>query len=55
MKFDKPLSVNSAGEHGPIRYYVEKYEPEKLVQFRFMGPKGFDGHHGYEFIETAPG
>ncbi len=44
MKFDKPLSVNAAGGHGPIRYYVEKYEPGKLVQFHFTGPKGFDGH-----------
>lgn len=55
MKFDKPLSVNAAGGHGPIRYYVEKYEPGKLVQFHFTGPKGFDGHHGYEIIEKGNG
>ena len=51
MKFDKPLSVNATGGHGPIRYYVKKYEPGKLVQFHFTGPSGFDGYHGYEVIE----
>ena len=51
MKFDKPLSIKAAGGHGPIRYYVEKYEPGKIVEFHFTGPNGFDGFHGYEVIE----
>ncbi len=51
MKFDKPLSIDAAGGHGPIRYYVKKYEPGKLVQFNFTGPNGFNGFHGYEVIE----
>ena len=55
MKFNKPLSVNAAGGHGPIRYYVEKYESGKLVQFYFTAPKGFDGHHAYEIIEKGNG
>ena len=55
MKFDKPLSVNAAGGHGPIRYYVEKYEPGKLVQFHFTGPNGFNGYHGYDVIEKENG
>jgi len=55
MKFDKPLAVGAAGGHGPIRYNVEKYEPGKLVQFRFTGPSGFDGFHGYEILENEDG
>ena len=55
MKFDKPLAVDAAGGHGPIRYRVEKYEPGKLVQFRFTGPSGFDGFHGYEILEKEDG
>ena len=55
MKFDKPLAVGAAGGHGPIRYRVEKYEAGKLVRFRFTGPNGFDGYHGYEVIEMENG
>jgi hypothetical protein len=55
MKFDKPLSVNATGGHGPIRYYVEKYEPGKLVKFHLTRPNGFDGYHGYEVIEKENG
>jgi len=51
MKFDKPLSVSANGGHGPIRYFVEEYSPGKHVKFRFTGPSGFDGYHGYEVIE----
>ena len=51
MKFDKPLSVSANGGHGPIRYFVEEYVPAKRVVFRFTGPKGFDGYHGYEVVE----
>jgi len=51
MKFDKPLSVSANGGHGPIRYFVEEYEPGKRVVFRFTGPNGFDGCHGYDVFE----
>ena len=51
MKFDKSLSVSARGGHGPIRYFVEEYAPGKRVVFRFTGPRGFDGFHGYDVIE----
>ena len=51
MKFDKPLSLSAKGGHGPIRYFVEEYVPGKRVVFRFMGPSGFDGYHGYDVFE----
>ena len=51
MTLDRPLSVSASGGHGPIRYFVEEYVPGKRVRFRFTGPKGFDGYHGYEVYE----
>jgi hypothetical protein len=50
MAFDRPLGVGANGGHGPIRYVVEKYTPGQSIQFRFTGPKGLDGFHGYEII-----
>ncbi|HQV33169.1 MAG TPA: SRPBCC family protein [Calditrichia bacterium] len=45
MKFDRPLSVGADGGHGPIRYFVEEYQPSTYIRFRFTGPRGFDGFH----------
>ncbi len=53
MKFDKPLSVSADGGHGPIRYSVEEYVPGKRVVFRFTGPNGFDGYHGYDVFDLG--
>lgn len=53
MEFDHPLSVGARGGHGPIRYFVEEYVPGESVKFRFTGPKGFNGFHGYEGIKTT--
>jgi len=50
MKFDRPLSVGANGGHTPIRYFVEKYEAGKLVQFRFTVPRGFNGVHRLEVL-----
>ena len=55
MHFDKPLSVSANGGHGPIRYVVEAYQPGERVRFRFTGPKGFDGFHGYEVFDLGEG
>ena len=53
MEFDRPLGVGATGGHGPIRYFVEEYTPGRSIKFRFTGPKGFDGFHGYEIISTS--
>lgn len=50
MRFDRPLAVGAHGGHGPIRYTVEAYTPGCSILFRFTGPAGFDGHHGFELI-----
>ncbi len=46
MRFDRPLQVGAVGGHGPIRYTVEAYEPERMIRFRFSAPRGFIGWHG---------
>jgi hypothetical protein len=51
MKFDKPLQVGANGGHGPIRYFVEAYQPGKSIRFRFTAPKGFEGYHEFEVNE----
>lgn len=55
MRFDRPLSVGAAGGHGPIRYFVETYEPGRSVRFRFTAPRGFVGTHELDVDETAAG
>jgi hypothetical protein len=53
MKFDRPLAIDAIGGHGPIRYFVEAYEPGQSIRFRFIGPKGFLGCHGFEMEEVS--
>jgi hypothetical protein len=54
MVLDRPLQVGAVGGHGPIRYTVEAYQPGESIRFRFTGPKGFDGWHGYEVVTAGP-
>ncbi len=53
MTLDRPLAVGAAGGHGPIRYVVQQYAPGKSVQFRFTGPKGFDGFHCFAITDVS--
>ena len=55
MKFDRPLGVGARGGHGPVRYFVEAYEPGQSIRFRFSAPRGFVGMHGFNVVEVAPG
>jgi len=50
MKFDRPLGVGATGGHGPIRYFVESHDPGRSIRFRFLGPSGFDGFHGFDVV-----
>jgi hypothetical protein len=50
MEFDRSLGAGAKGGHGPLRYFVEEYTPGRSIKFRFTGPKGFDGFHGYEIV-----
>lgn len=51
MVLSEGLSVGSAGGHGPVRYWVHRYEPGRLVVFRFTRPRGWRGTH--RFVANA--
>ena len=51
MKFKTGIQVGTKGGHGPIRYSVEKYNPDEIIQFRFSKPNGFNGVHKFEIKE----
>jgi hypothetical protein len=55
MAFDRPLGVGAVGGHGPVRYFVAEYLPERSITFHFTGPKGFDGFHRFEIIAVSHG
>jgi len=51
IKFKGGIKVVVKGGHGPIRYAVEKYNPNELIQFKFSKPTGFNGIHKFELEE----
>lgn len=53
MKLDKGLQVGSKGGHGPIKYFVTEFKPEKSITFQF-DLAGFDGFHRFDIKELAP-
>ncbi len=53
MKFEGGIKVGAKGGHGPIRYTVEKYDPNDTIQFRFSKPTGLNGIHKFEITEMA--
>lgn len=53
MKFKNGIRVGAKGGHGPIRYSVEKYNPNEIIQFRFLKPNGFIGIHKFEITELT--
>lgn len=52
MEFDRSLEVGAKGGHGPIRYFVKEYILCNSIKFRFTGPIGFNGYHGYKIISS---
>jgi hypothetical protein len=55
MRFDRPLQVGARGGHGPVRYWVEHYEPGQRVRFRFERPRGFHGFHEFHLVTDPSG
>lgn len=55
IQLDRPLRVGASGGHGPIRYFVEEYEPAVRVRFRFTAPAGFLGYHEFRVAATDAG
>ena len=54
IRFDRPLAVGAVGGHGPIRYWVEEYQPGRRVRFRFTDTAMLDGWHAFE-VEPRDG
>lgn len=52
MRLDRGLQVGSKGGHGPIKYFVTAYHPEKSITFQF-DLKGFNGFHRFDIIELG--
>ncbi|MBX3255398.1 MAG: hypothetical protein KF862_14750 [Chitinophagaceae bacterium] len=50
MRLDRGLQVGSKGGHGPIKYFVTDYQPQKSVTFQF-DLKGFYGFHKFELTK----
>lgn len=50
MKLDKGVKVGSKGGHGPIKYFVTAYQPEKSITFQF-DLTGFNGFHRFDITE----
>lgn len=53
MKLDNGLQVGSKGGHGPIKYFVKEYQPEKSITFQF-DMAGFNGFHRFDINELEP-
>jgi hypothetical protein len=51
MRFKEGIQIGANGGHGPIKYSVEKYNPNEIIQFRFSKPNGFNGIHKFEIKE----
>lgn len=48
MKFKGGIQIGAKGGHGSIKYCVEKYNTNEIIQFRFSKPNGFKGLHKFE-------
>ncbi|EMS78853.1 hypothetical protein [Desulfotignum phosphitoxidans] len=53
MKFDRQLGVGAKGGHGPIGYFVESYKPGQSIRFCFTSPKGFNGFHKFDVVNST--
>ncbi|OPC59515.1 SRPBCC family protein [Elizabethkingia bruuniana] len=53
MKLDSGLQIGSKGGHGPIKYFVTEYQPERSITFQFDLP-GFNGFHRFDINELEP-
>ena len=53
MKFKDGIQLGAKGGHGPIRYSVEEYDPNEIIQFRFSKPDGFNGINKFEINELS--
>lgn len=55
MRLDRGLEIGSDGGHGPVRYEVARYEPNRLVAFAFTARFPIDGEHRVEVLPASGG
>lgn len=48
MRFANGIRIGAKGGHGAIKYSVEQYNPEWIIQFHFLKPHRFNGFHKSE-------
>lgn len=53
IKFKEGLKIGSKGGHGIIRYTITEYDPNKIIQFQFSKPEGFNGTHKFRLNEVS--
>lgn len=53
IRFDRPLQVGARGGHGPVRYWIEQYDPGRRIRFRFERPRGVDGFHEFHVVTSG--
>jgi hypothetical protein len=51
LKFKNGLKVISEAGHGLIKYRLVDYYNTGFAEFRFLGPKGFNGMYKFEISE----
>jgi len=54
MRFKDGLAAGSRGGHGPIRYTIDSFQPDKLIQFKFVDMNGWNGIHRFEIKPIPP-
>ena len=56
IHFDGEKQVGTKGGHGPIRYWISHYEPERRVEFTFDPRQGAEGTHAFDVLPgSRPG
>ncbi len=55
LKFDRPLAAGANGGHGPIRYFVARYQPGRQITCRFAPSMGLVGSHTFSVQPSATG
>ena len=53
MVLNNGLQLNSSGGHGPIGYYISKYDYGESIEFTFTRPTEFVGTHKFEIIKIS--
>jgi Protein of unknown function (DUF2867) len=54
MELDGPVALGASGGHGPLRYRVTDYRPQRLIEFTMLPGQGLDGTHTFSVRQAGP-